>query len=148
MEHFAGDGLMAFFNDPVPDPEHRVEAVRTALEVRERIADLSIGWRRLGYDLALGVGITTGYATLGRIGFEGRYDYAAIGSTVNLAARLSDVAAPGEIPISQRLQAALEDGRDGSRRRAAAEGLPQARRRLPGPVRSRLSSGFAPQPGL
>ena len=109
VEHFAGDGLMAFFNDPVPDPEHRIEAVRTALEVRERIADLSIGWRRLGYDLALGVGITTGYATLGRIGFEGRYDYAAIGSTVNLAARLSDVAAPGEILISQRLQAALED---------------------------------------
>jgi adenylate cyclase len=109
VEHFAGDGLMAFYNDPVLDPEHQLAAVRTAVEVRERIAQLATDWRRRGYDLGLGVGITTGYATLGRIGFEGRYDYAAIGSGVNLAARLSDVAAPGEILISQRLQAALED---------------------------------------
>jgi class 3 adenylate cyclase len=109
VEHFAGDGLMAFFNDPVPDPEHQLEAVRTAVEVREGVAQLADDWRRRGYHLGLGVGITTGYATLGRIGFEGRYDYAAIGSGVNLAARLSDVAAPGEILISQRLQAALED---------------------------------------
>ena len=109
VEHFAGDGLMAFYNDPVPDPEHQLEAVRTAVEVREGIERLAVEWRRRGYDLGLGVGITTGYATLGRIGFEGRYDYAAIGSGVNLAARLSDVAAPGEILISQRLHAALED---------------------------------------
>jgi class 3 adenylate cyclase len=109
VERFAGDGLMAFFNDPVPDPEHQLEAVRTAVEVREGVAQLADDWRRRGYHLGLGVGITTGYATLGRIGFEGRYDYAAIGSGVNLAARLSDVAAPGEILISQRLQAALED---------------------------------------
>ena len=109
VEHFAGDGLMAFFNDPVPDPEHQLEAVRTAVEVREGIAQLAVEWRRRGYDLGLGVGITTGYATLGRIGFEGRYDYAAIGSSVNLAARLSDIAAPGEILISQRLHAALDD---------------------------------------
>jgi class 3 adenylate cyclase len=109
VEHFAGDGLMAFYNDPVPDPAHRLAAVRTAVDVRERVAELAADWRRRGYDLGLGVGITTGYATLGRIGFEGRYDYAAIGSAVNLAARLSDVAAPGEILISQRLQAALED---------------------------------------
>jgi class 3 adenylate cyclase len=109
VEHFAGDGLMAFFNDPVPEPEHQLEAVRSAVEVRERIAQLETDWRRRGYGLGLGTGITTGYATLGRIGFEGRYDYAAIGSAVNLAARLSDVAAPGEILISQRLQAALEN---------------------------------------
>jgi adenylate cyclase len=109
VEHFAGDGLMAFFNDPVPDPEHRVAAVRTAVEVRERVEQLAADWRKRGYDLGLGVGITTGYATLGRIGFEGRYDYAAIGSIVNLASRLCDAAAPGEILISQRLQAALED---------------------------------------
>jgi class 3 adenylate cyclase len=109
VEHFAGDGLMAFFNDPVPDPEHRLAAVRTAVEVRERIAGVAADWRRRGYDLGLGVGITTGYATLGRIGFEGRYDYAAIGSTVNLASRLSDAAAGGEILISQRLQADLDD---------------------------------------
>jgi len=110
VEHFAGDGLMAFYNDPVPDSEHRLAAVRTAVEVRERVDQLSLDWRKRGYDLGLGVGITTGYATLGRIGFEGRYDYAAIGSVVNLASRLSDAAAPGEILISQRLQAALEDG--------------------------------------
>jgi class 3 adenylate cyclase len=109
VEHFAGDGLMAFYNDPVPDPDHELAAVRTAVEVRERITQLAVDWHRRGYDLGLGVGITTGYATLGRIGFEGRYDYAAIGSAVNLASRLSDVAAPGDILISQRLQAALED---------------------------------------
>jgi class 3 adenylate cyclase len=109
VEHFAGDGLMAFFNDPVPDPEHGFAAVRTALEVREGVDQLAVDWRRQGYDLGLGVGITTGYATLGRIGFEGRFDYAAIGSTVNLASRLSGAAAPGEILISQRLQAMLED---------------------------------------
>jgi class 3 adenylate cyclase len=110
VEHFAGDGLMAFYNDPVPDPEHPLAAVRTAVEVRERVEQLAAEWRKRSYDLGLGVGITTGYATLGRIGFEGRYDYAAIGSVVNLASRLSDAAAPGEILISQRLQAALEDG--------------------------------------
>jgi class 3 adenylate cyclase len=109
VEHFAGDGLMAFFNDPVTDPEHEIAAVRTAVEVRDRLDQLAVDWRRRGYDLGLGVGITTGYATLGRIGFEGRYDYAAIGSTVNLASRLSGAAAPGEILISQRLQADLED---------------------------------------
>jgi class 3 adenylate cyclase len=109
VEHFAGDGLMAFYNDPVPDPEHQLEAVRTAVEVRDGVERLAGEWRRRGYDLGLGVGITTGYATLGRIGFEGRYDYAAIGSGVNLAARLSDVAVHGEILISQRLHAALED---------------------------------------
>ena len=109
VEHFAGDGLMAFYNDPVPDPEHQIAAVRTAVEVRERIDELAADWRRRGHDLGLGIGITTGYATLGRIGFEGRYDYAAIGSTVNLASRLSDAAGPGEILISQRLQADLED---------------------------------------
>jgi class 3 adenylate cyclase len=109
VEHFAGDGLMAFYNDPVPDPEHRLAAVRTAVDVRERVAELAADWRRRGYDLGLGVGITTGYATLGRIGFEGRYDYAAIGSVVNLASRLSDAASPDEILISQRLQAALEE---------------------------------------
>jgi adenylate cyclase len=109
VEHFAGDGVMAFFNDPVPDPEHALAGVRTAVELRERVDQLAADWRRRGFDLGIGIGITTGYATLGRIGFEGRYDYAAIGSAVNLASRLCDVAAPGEILINRRLQAALQD---------------------------------------
>jgi adenylate cyclase len=109
VEHFAGDGLMAFFNDPVPEPEHALAAVRTAVETRERFGELAAAWRKRGYELGLGVGIATGYATLGRIGFEGRYDYAAIGVVANLASRLSDVASPGEILISQRVLASVED---------------------------------------
>jgi class 3 adenylate cyclase len=110
IEHFAGDGLMAFFNDPVPIPNHQLAAVRTALAVDERFATLAAGWRKRGYELGLGTGIATGYATLGRIGFEGRYDYAAIGNVVNLAARLSDAAGHGAILLSQRTYAAVEDG--------------------------------------
>lgn len=108
VEHFAGDGMMVFFNDPVPDPDHAATAVGTGVQMRERFAPLAADWKRRGYVLGLGVGIATGYATLGRIGFEGRYDYAAIGNCVNLAARLSDVAGPGEILISQRVHAAIE----------------------------------------
>ena len=109
VEHFAGDGLMAFFNDPVPSEEHELDAVRMAVQTRDRFAELSAEWRRRGHELGLGIGIATGYATLGRIGFEGRYDYAAIGIVANLASRLSDRAAPGEILISQRIQAAIDD---------------------------------------
>jgi|SoiMethySBSTD1v2_1073268.scaffolds.fasta_scaffold62646_2 class 3 adenylate cyclase len=108
VEHFAGDGLMAFFNDPVPTERHELDAVRTAVQTRERFAALSAEWRRRGHELGLGIGIATGYATLGRIGFEGRYDYAAIGVVANLASRLSDAASPDEILISQRVQAAVE----------------------------------------
>jgi class 3 adenylate cyclase len=108
VEHFAGDGLMAFFNDPTPVPEHQLAAVRTAVAIGERFSELSSEWRKRGYDLGLGIGIATGYATLGRIGFEGRYDYGAIGNVVILASRLSDAAAPGEILLSQRTQAALD----------------------------------------
>ena len=118
VEHFAGDGVMAFFNDPVPVPEHPLAAVRTAVEVHERVASLATDWRKRGYDLGLGIGVATGYATLGRIGFEGRYDYAAVGSVVNLASRLSDAAEPGEILISQRVHAAVED-------RAGTEASPE-----------------------
>ncbi len=109
VEHFAGDGLMAFFNDPTPVPNHQLAAIRTAVSIGERFAALSKEWRKSGYDLGLGMGIATGYATLGRIGFEGRYDYGAIGNVVILAARLSDAAAPGEVLLTQRTQAALED---------------------------------------
>jgi class 3 adenylate cyclase len=106
--HFAGDGLMAFFNDPVAVPDHELAAVRTSLAMRESFASLCGDWEKRGYDLGLGIGIATGYAMLGRIGFEGRYDYSAIGNAVILASRLSDVAAPGEILLSQRTSAAID----------------------------------------
>ena len=109
VEHFAGDGLLAFFNDPAELPEHELAAVRTAVETGERFASLASDWQKRGYDLGLGIGIATGYATLGRIGFEGRYDYGAVGTAVILAARLSDAARPGEILLSQRTHAAIEN---------------------------------------
>jgi class 3 adenylate cyclase len=109
IEHFAGDGLMAFFNDPTPIADHQLAAVRTAVAMRERFVTLAADWHKRGYDLGLGTGIATGYATLGRIGFEGRYDYAAIGNVVNVAARLSDAAGPGEILLTQRAHAAVEE---------------------------------------
>ena len=109
VEHFAGDGLMAFFNDPTLIPKHELAAVRTALAIRERFARLAADWRKRGYELGLGIGIATGYATLGRIGFEGRYDYGAVGNVVILAARLSDAAGPGVVLLSQRAHAAVED---------------------------------------
>ena len=108
IEHFAGDGLMAFFNDPAVLPDHELAAVRTAASLGERFESLSADWRKRGYDLGLGMGIATGYATLGRIGFEGRFDYGAVGNAVILASRLSDAAGPGEILISQRTHAQVE----------------------------------------
>jgi class 3 adenylate cyclase len=109
LEHFAGDGLMVFFNDPAPIPEPELQAARLTLAMREQIGELAEGWRKRGYELGLGAGIAVGHATLGRIGFEGRYDYGALGAVTNLAARLSDEAAPGQILLSQRVYAALED---------------------------------------
>jgi adenylate cyclase len=108
VEHFAGDGLMAFFNDPAVISHHELAAVRTALAVAGRFSSLATDWRKRGHDLGLGMGIATGYATLGRIGFEGRYDYGAVGSVVILAARLGDSAAPGEILLSQRTHAGVD----------------------------------------
>jgi class 3 adenylate cyclase/putative methionine-R-sulfoxide reductase with GAF domain len=109
VEHFAGDGLMVFFNDPQLVPDHQLAAVRTACEMREQFGVLSTAWRKRGYELGLGIGIAAGFATLGRIGFEGRYDYAAIGNSVILASRLSDAAEGGQILISQRVFAVIED---------------------------------------
>lgn len=108
LEHFAGDGFMTFFNDPVLQSDHAARAVRLAVAMRDHFADLSADWRRRGYVLEIGVGIATGYATLGRIGFEGRYDYGAVGPVIIHAARLSSDAAPGEILIAQRTYAAAE----------------------------------------
>jgi class 3 adenylate cyclase/putative methionine-R-sulfoxide reductase with GAF domain len=109
LEHFAGDGVMVFFNDPLPVDEHELQAVRLALAAQTRFAQLAAGWRKRGIDLALGIGIEAGYATLGRIGFEGRFDYAALGSAMNLASRLCTHASPGQTLIGQRVFAATED---------------------------------------
>ncbi|MDO8506250.1 MAG: response regulator [Candidatus Limnocylindria bacterium] len=109
LEHFEGDGMMVFFNDPVEMAEHELRAVQMAIAMRERFAEISALWKKKGYDLAFGVGISVGYATLGRIGYEGRYDYAAIGNVTIMASRLSAKAEAGQILISQRLNAAVED---------------------------------------
>jgi class 3 adenylate cyclase len=108
LEHFAGDGVMVFFNDPVPQDDHVERAVRMAITMRERFAVLSDVWHKRGYELGFGVGIAVGYATLGRIGFEGRYDYGAIGNVVILASRLSSQAGPNQILLSQRAIAMVE----------------------------------------
>jgi adenylate cyclase len=109
LERFTGDGLMVFFNDPIPldDPANR--AVEMALAMRDRVATLVDSWSRLGHDLGFGVGIAQGFATLGRIGYEGRFDYAAIGTVTNLAARLCGEADGGQVLVSQRVFSAVDD---------------------------------------
>ena len=109
LEHFAGDGMLVFFNDPVPVADHEARAVRLAVAMRERFEALRGPWRKRGYELGFGVGVAVGHATLGRIGFEGRYDYGAIGMVVILASRLSAEAHDGQILLSQRAYAAVED---------------------------------------
>ena len=132
VEHFAGDGLMAFFNDPSVVPEHEKVAVNAALEIRTRFETLASGWSKRGYELGLGIGLSVGYATLGRIGFEGRFDYGAVGNVVILASRLSDSAKPGEVLISQRLNAAVRVRlRDPSGRRSGLERLQSPCARIP-----------------
>ena len=103
LERFTGDGLMVFFNDPEPVPDPAARAVRMALAICARLEPLRTRWQRFGYQLGLAFGIAHGYATLGAIGFEGRQDYAAIGTVTNLAARLCSEAADGEILITQRV---------------------------------------------
>jgi adenylate cyclase len=109
LERFTGDGMMIFFNDPVPVPNPQERAVRMALAMRERVDDLARAWRKRGWELDFGVGIAQGYATIGAIGFEGRWDYGAIGTVTNLAARLCGEAGPGQILVSRRLYGTLED---------------------------------------
>jgi class 3 adenylate cyclase len=108
LERFTGDGMMIFFNDPVEVPDPAERAVRMAVAMRDSVARLEAGWRKRGYDLALGVGIAQGYATIGAIGFEGRWDYGAIGSVTNLAARLCGEAKGGQILVSARVAGAME----------------------------------------
>ncbi|MGD8476344.1 MAG: response regulator [Burkholderiales bacterium] len=109
LERFTGDGMMVFFNDPVPLDNPGESAVRMAFAIRERVAALSEKWRKLDYELDLGIGIAQGYATIGAIGFEGRWDYGAIGSVTNLAARLCSEAKPNQILISKRVLAMTEE---------------------------------------
>jgi adenylate cyclase len=110
LEHFAGDGVMVFFNDPIAQDDHVERAVRMAVTMRERFAELATEWRGRGYELGFGVGIAVGYATLGRIGFDGRHDYGAIGNVTILASRLSSQAKAGQIllsPVAQTMLAGL-----------------------------------------
>ena len=109
LERFTGDGIMVFFNDPIPHDDAAERAVRMALRIRDAVKDLSVGWRRRGHDLALGQGIAQGFATLGRIGFEGRFDYAAIGSVTNMSARLCSDAGPWQVLVTDQILAAIED---------------------------------------
>jgi adenylate cyclase len=108
IERFAGDGLMVMLNDPLPCPRPCVQGVRMAVEMRRVVSGLTAKWNRSGFNLGFGVGIAHGYATLGRIGFEGRFDYAAIGVVTNLASRLCDAAKDGQILIDVKVGAAIE----------------------------------------
>jgi adenylate cyclase len=109
LEHFAGDGVMIFFNDPIPCTDPVARAVRMAVVLRQRVQELCTRWQKRGYELGIGVGIAEGYATLGQIGFEGRFDYAAIGAVTNLASRLCSEARSSQILLSGRTFAAVED---------------------------------------
>jgi adenylate cyclase len=108
LERFAGDAIMIFFNDPVPLPNPAEEAIRMALEMQSRFAELAETWKKRGYELDIGIGIAQGYATLGAIGFEGRLDYGAIGTSCSLAARLCAQAKGGQTLVSQRVMGKIE----------------------------------------
>jgi class 3 adenylate cyclase len=109
LERFAGDSVMVFFNDPVPMEQPAAQAVRMALEAQRSFLPVCASWAKRGFELALGVGIAQGYATLGAIGFEGRWDYAAIGGVTNLAARLCAEAKGGEVLLCQRTMASVDE---------------------------------------
>ena len=109
LDKFAGDGLMVLFNDPVKCDQPALRATQMAVEMRDAIAQLAVKWRKYGHQLGFGLGIAHGYATIGQIGFEGRWDYSAIGSVVNLAARLCGEAQAGQILVEPKAFAAIED---------------------------------------
>jgi class 3 adenylate cyclase len=108
LERFTGDGVMVFFNDPIPCDDAAERAVRMSIDIRDAVRELSAGWLRKGHDLAVGIGIDQGFATLGRIGFEGRSDYSAIGSVTNRAARLCAEARGWQVLVTDRVLAAVE----------------------------------------
>ena len=109
IEHFAGDGLMAYFNDPLPCPDPEIRAVRMAIEMQRDVEKLIVGWRKRGIKLGFGIGISSGYATLGRIGSEEEFHYAAIGTVANLASRLCDKAKSGQVLIAESVYAKIAD---------------------------------------
>ncbi len=110
LERFSGDGIMVFFNDPIPCDDHTKRAVQMALDMRDKVKELrAAAWSKKGYDLHLGIGLAAGYATLGNIGFEGRRDYGAVGKVTNLASRLSDEAKGGQIITDQKTLSKIED---------------------------------------
>ena len=109
LERFAGDGMMVFFNDPVVVPDPAVRAVRMVVVMRQRLGELTAKWKKRGFTLDFGAGIAQGYATIGAVGFEGRWDYGAIGTVTNLASRLCGEAQTGQILISQRVVGSVED---------------------------------------
>jgi adenylate cyclase len=129
VDRFAGDGILIFFNDPLPTPDAATRAAGMALKMQEQFQPLRARWSKLGYELDLGIGIAQGFATLGAFGYEGRVDYTAIGSVVNLAQRLCNQASAGEVLIDRKVRAALDDA-------ANVEGL--------GPIA--LKGFAAPQP--
>ena len=108
LERFVGDGLMVLFNDPLPCPEPCLQAARMSLAMRDEMSGLTEKWRKFGHELGFGVGIAHGYATLGRIGFEGQFSYTAIGSVANLAARLCNEAKTGQVLVDSKVQIAIE----------------------------------------
>lgn len=108
LERFLGDGIMIVFNDPIPCVDHTERAVRLALDMRERVNALGTEWRRKGHELGFGIGIATGFATVGQIGFQERREYTAIGSVINLASRLCDEAGTGQIVIPARVLASVD----------------------------------------
>ena len=109
LERFAGDGIMIFFNDPIPCADHTEKAVRMALAMHSKVEELRAEWLKRGYELDLGIGMAAGYATLGNIGFEGRMDYGAIGNVTNLAARLCSEAKARQILTNQRTLSKIEN---------------------------------------
>jgi adenylate cyclase len=108
LERFLADGIMIIFNDPIPCPDHTERAVRLALDMRKKVERLATDWARKGHALGFGIGIASGYATIGQVGFEHRREYSANGRVINLASRLCGEAKPGQIVISQRAFGAIE----------------------------------------
>ena len=108
LDRFAGDALLVFFNDPLPCPNPPWQAVQLAVAIRERVAELARSWHKRGHELDVGIAVAQGYATLGKLGFEGRFDYGAIGPVTNLATRLCDESQPGQILLTRRVYAAVE----------------------------------------